>query len=405
MISKASSPPQANADATAAAAPSSAPAAGVATPVRRVVETKGTAKLGGAVEGKSKKQVSKRPFPIKDLIKFYRGMASMLRAQINTGDALKYYAHGLPNKDLSTTLLQIQEHIAAGMNVHEAFRKSGRFDSMTIGLLQAGSDSGQLHESFKALAARMKSDAHFRAKVRKAVSVPCVVISLLIFAFIMSQVKIVPQVEGMLKSVSQAPDPFTDIMFSMSHITQKVWPFAVGILLGIIITIWRSYNVRTFITNLAMSKWRLLRLLIMGLRQLTFLGTLHMLHSNGINLAKALRTSAESVRNTPLYEELITAADRYQHSALPISDAFRKFTSCDAQIGHMLSIGERTASIDTQLELLSQMYEEDTENYMEDFTQILNFIVLIIAVSLIALVFIGTFLPIFLMGPKMMSGR
>jgi len=338
------------------------------------------------------------------LIKFYRGMASMLRAQINTADALKYYAHGLPNKDMADTLVKIQGYIASGMTVHDAFRKSDRFDSMTIGLLHAGADSGQLHQAFKALAERMKSDAHFRAKVRKAVAVPSIVIGMLIFAFIMSQVRIVPQVEGMLKQVRQTPDPFTEMMFGMSHVTQKIWPLFVLVMISLIVTIWRSYKVRNALLGFFMSKWRLLRQLVMGLRQLTFLGTLHMLHSNGINLAKAIRTAAESVRSTPLYAELQTAADRYQHSALPVSDAFRKFTSCDAQIGHMLSIGERTASIDSQLSLLAQMYEEDTENYMEEFTQMMNFIVLIIAVLLIAAVFIGTFLPIFLMGPKMMKG-
>jgi len=55
------------------------------------------------------------------------------------------------------------------------------------------------------------------------------------------------------------------------------------------------------------------------------------------------------------------------------------------------------------LKMLADMYEEEAENYMNDFTQVLNFLVLLMAVSLIAAVFIGTFLPIFLMGPKMMQ--
>ena len=75
----------------------------------------------------------------------------------------------------------------------------------------------------------------------------------------------------------------------------------------------------------------------------------------------------------------------------------------DEQVVHMMSIGERSASIDNQLKMLADMYEEESENYMNDFTQVLNFVVLLMAVSLIAAVFIGTFLPIFLMGPKMMQ--
>jgi uncharacterized protein YneF (UPF0154 family) len=41
---------------------------------------------------------------------------------------------------------------------------------------------------------------------------------------------------------------------------------------------------------------------------------------------------------------------------------------------------------------------------MAAFTAAVNFAVLLIAVGLITAVFIGTFLPIFLMGPKMMQG-
>jgi hypothetical protein len=41
--------------------------------------------------------------------------------------------------------------------------------------------------------------------------------------------------------------------------------------------------------------------------------------------------------------------------------------------------------------------------YMAMFAATISFAVLLIAVSIIAAVFIGTFLPIFLMGPKMMQ--
>jgi len=152
-----------------------------------------------------------------------------------------------------------------------------------------------------------------------------------------------------------------------------------------------------------MSKWRLLSQLVMSLRQMTFLSTMELLYSNGINLSKSMRVAAKSVKATPLYPEIRHAADQYEHSGVPLSLAFSKFTSVDEQVVHMMSIGERSASIDNQLKMLADMYEEEAENYMNDFTQVLNFVVLLMAVSLIAAVFIGTFLPIFLMGPKMMQ--
>ena len=344
-----------------------------------------------------------KEFNKKELIQLFRGLAAMLRAQINTADALKYYGQGLPNKVMTATLIRIREDIAAGMNVHEAFRRTGRFSDMIIGLIQAGSDAGQLHESFRALADRISTEVRFRKAIRKAVLMPCIVISILLGAFIVSQVKIVPQVEGMLNDVGAKPDGLTAISFKISHFTQATWPFFIIGIIAFIVTIVVSEKARTIIMSLAMSKWRLFRMLVMSLRQMTFLGTIKLLHSNGINLAKSIRVSANSVKGTPFYKELIDAADKYEHSGVPLSTAFSKYTSADPQVVHMLSIGEKSASLDSQLAMLTSMYEEEAENQMETFSAIIGFLVMLIAVFLISAVFIGTFLPIFLMGPKMMQ--
>lgn len=349
------------------------------------------------------KNTGPKPFSKKELVTLFRGLSSMLRAQINTADALKYFGQGLPNKVMADALVQIREDINAGISVHESFRRTGRFSEMVIGLIQAGADAGKMDEAFKSLATRFTSELYFTKAIKKATTMPAVVITILCGAFIISQIKIVPQVEEMLKSVNQKPDGLTAISFAVSHTTQDIWWIVVLAVIGCIIAIWRSNKLRNTILGLGMSKWRLLRQLIMSLRQLTFLGTIKLLHANGINLAKSIRVSANSVKGTPFYQELRDAADKYENSGVPLSTAFAKYTSVDSQVVHMLSIGEKSASLDSQLDMLSQMYEEDAETYMQTFTAVVNFIVLIIAVMLIAAVFIGTFLPIFLMGPKMMN--
>ncbi len=355
----------------------------------------------GAVATAKPKKI--KEFGKKELVDMFRGIGSMLKAQINTADALKYYAHGLPNKAIVDALMHIREDLNRGINVHEAFRRTGRFSETIIGLIQAGSDAGQLHHAFQSLATRLKSDLTFQKQIKKATITPCAIICVLTGAFIVSQVKIVPQVEGMLNGVGAKPDGMTAISFKVSHFTQAVWPIFVGIVVTTAVVIARSGHVRNLILGFVMSKWRLLRLLVMSLRQMTFISTIRLLHSNGINLAKSIRVSANSVRNTPFYNELRTAADKYEHSGVPLSTAFAKYTSVDAQVTHMLAIGEKSASLDAQLEMLSDMYEEDLQNHMNTFAAVLSFLVLLIAVALIAAVFIGTFLPIFLMGPKMMQ--
>jgi len=344
-----------------------------------------------------------KPFPRKELIKFCRGMASMLKAQINTSDALKYYSQDQPNAEVRNTLKEISKLIDAGAPAYAAFAKTGKFDDKLIGLIKAGCDSGQLHKAFAAISDRLKKEAEFKAKVRKAILLPILVILALIGIFIGAQLKVVPQIETILGDFSAEPDQFTKIVFTISHVVQKIWPLIILAIAAFGVSLFKFAKFRDGLVYLMMSKWRLLRNLIMGLRQMLFLGTLHMLHANGITLAKAVKTAAASVKGTPLYYELIDAGKKYQQSGLPFSESIRKFTSCDPQVSHMIAIGERSSSLEMQLELLTEMYEEDVQQLVGDFTNVVNLLAIAAAGLLISFVFIGAFLPIFLMGPKMMN--
>ena len=109
----------------------------------------------------------KKPFKKKELVQMFRSLASMLRAQLRTADAIKYYEHGHPSKDMVGSLNQICGDINKGVPVHSAFKRSERFDEMTIGLIQAGGDTGQLDTAFAELGKRIKNEIHFRKKIRK----------------------------------------------------------------------------------------------------------------------------------------------------------------------------------------------------------------------------------------------
>ncbi len=348
--------------------------------------------------GKTGKLIAKR-----ELVKLFRGLASMLKANISTSDALLYYAQGLPDLEIQASLFNIRERLESGLPVHIAFAKERKFDGMIITIIEAGADSGQSHEAFSALAKRIKTEMTFASKLRTALLVPCLVILFQIGLFIWSQTGVVKKVEETLKSVRQEPDPLSQVIFAFSHVVQFWWPFFVMGLIAWIVSLFRSPPLRQKVLAFLMAKWLLLRRLVMGLRQTAYIGTLQMLYANGINLAKASALSAKVAEGTFMYDEFIKASKVYETSGIPFAEALKRNTSLDPQVVHMIGIGEKSASLPQQLELLRDIYEEDTAAYMADFTQVVNFITLAMAVFIIALVFAGAMLPIFLMGPRMMQ--
>ena len=346
---------------------------------------------------------SKKGIPKKELIKMFRGLSSMLKANISTADALLYYAQGLPDPSLQTALYNIRERLEAGLPVHIAFAKEGKFDTTILTIIEAGADAGQLHEAFSALARRIKIELMFTSKLRSALVVPCIVIAFQIALFIWSQTGVVKQVEDTLKSIRQEPDSLSKGIFAFSHVVQFWWPFLIAGIVTFAVALVRSPPFRQRLLEGMMRKWVLLRRLVMGLRQMAYIGTLQMLYANGINLARASALSAKVVEGTSLYGDLMRAAKVYESSGIGFADALRRNVQLDPQVTHMIGIGEKSASLPQQLELLRDIYEDDTNTYMNDFTEVINFLTLFAAVILIALVFTGSMLPIFLMGPRMMN--
>lgn len=358
---------------------------------------------GGGKKPLFSKSERNSKYPAKELIKLCRSMSSMLRANINTADALKYYSNGHPSPFVRATLKTVRDHIETGQPAYAAFAKSGKFDDKFVSLVRAGTDAGQIDQAFESIANRLKKEAEFKSKMRKATVMPGCIIFALILLFIGAQLRIIPEIEKIIRDVGQEPDTLSGILFKMSHITKKIWIFLILGLVGSVATFLFVPKVRNAVTFFMMARWRLLRKLVMGMRQLLFLGTMEMLHSNGINLYKSVEISAESLKGTPMHDELLNAGKRYIETGLPFSEAIRKFTSCDPQVAHLISIGERSSSLALQLKLLTNMYEEDVDQVVNEFAQVVNIIVLMAAAVLITMVFIGAFLPIFLMGPKMMN--
>jgi len=351
-----------------------------------------------ARDKKSDKQLSK-----KELIKLFRGLASLHKANISTSDALLYYAQGLPEPNLRACLVNIRNTLETGVPVNVAFAKEQKFDSMIITIIEAGSNAGQLAQAFSSLARRIKIEVMFSSKLRSAIMVPSIVILFQIGLFIYSQVYVVAQVEDTLASVHMEPDPLSKGIFAFSHFVQAVWPIFVAALVTLIVSLFRSAAFRGKLLKFGMAHWNILSKLVKGLRQSAYIGTLQMLYANGVDLGKASTLASRVVQGTPMYEGFIKAAQVFETTGVPFADALKRHADLDPQITHMIGIGEKSASLAQQLELLRDIYEEDTEAVMADFTQIINFITLAIAVVIIGFVFAGAMLPIFLMGPRMMQ--
>jgi type II secretory pathway component PulF len=368
---------------------------------RQIAETEGWSAVQAVATIETKK-IRDTPFPRKPLIVMCKSLAAMLDAQIPLPKALEFYNAHLTREDLRLTLKSIAVAVERGDEVHKAFSATGRFDSTFIGLVRAGTMSSNLSGALRALARRMKINADFQSKIRKAILTPLCILAFLWLILIYSMTGLVPGVEKMLTDMHVEPDPFSGSIFIFSHFFTAVYvPTTIGIVVFALV-LWRSLSFRTTIFTFLLNRWKLLRQIILGFRQLTFVGTFEMLLSNNVPISDALETCANTVKNTPLEKELMNVK-KQMTLGLNLGEAIRKYTTVDTQLSHMLEIGEKASNLTEQLRLLRDLYEEETEQRIEFFTGFVGVASKILTVSVIAMIYIGTYMPIILAGPKMMN--
>lgn len=338
------------------------------------------------------------------LIRMCRSMASMLNAKISMEDTLKFYADGLDDAELRDVLKGIRDRIASGDPAPDAFVASGRFSELFLGLVKAGSQSGSLGVAFKSIADRTEKMKTFAGRLNKAFITPILVTTLLLTVFTFSATHMIPSVEQMIKEAHQTPDAFSAFVFGVARVQGQIWPLIYVALFGVIGTLKLSAKTREKLIAMISSRWKAARKMVMGLRQLMIVGTMHLLVGNKVPVKEALSCAAKVVGGTPLQPELEKVREAYEKGAA-LADSFSRYTSCDARLSHMVGVGEKTATLDLQLSLLTTMFEDEADEAMAIFVAIINTLTMIFAACMIAFVYLGTMLPIVLMGPKMMQAH
>lgn len=297
---------------------------------------------------------------------------------------------------------RFSQSLPPGNRFGKPLRQRGRFDVVFLGMVRAGSEAGSLGAAFRSIASRVETADRLRSRLIRALAMPAGVIIFLMGVFVASQITIIPQVEKMLRDVGQEPDMVSGIIFRVAGLTRLIWPFAAGGLAGIAAMFCIRPQWREAAIGLLGRFWPTFRMMLGGFRQMLFLGVLEMLTRNGISVEDALKVCLQTLSKSPLGFELQSALRLYQ-TGLPLSQALARETGCDRVLCHLVGVGEVSGTMDEQLSLLRRLYEEQTGDAMDAFVQAVSLGTIVAAIFLIGFVFVGTYLPIVLIGPRMMQ--
>lgn len=355
------------------------------------------------VKKKSKPLFSAREKKIKpmDIAVFTRQLATMMKAGVPLVQSFDIVADGLENPTMRSLVNNIKNDVASGGGLAPSLEKHPRyFDDLFCNLVGAGEQSGALETMLDRVAIYKEKTEALKAKIRKAMTYPAVVMIVAVVVTGILLVKVVPTFASTFEGFGAELPAFTQFVVGLSELAQKSWFIA---LVSMIVAgfVFKEARIRSEKFSDGVDAV-MLKLPIVGdiLKQAVvarFARTLATTFAAGVPLVDSLDSVAGAAGNA-VYRKAVYKIRDEVTSGLTLNQSIRNADIFPVMVPQMVAIGEESGALDDMLEKVALHYEAEVDNSVDNLTALLEPLIMSVLGILIGGLMIAMYLPIFKMG-------
>ena len=334
---------------------------------------------------------------LKDLAVFTRQLATMINAGLTIVASLSILQAQTQNPELAKIITAVRGEVEGGMPLSDALSHHPHtFTAMYVNMVRAGETGGVLDEVLTRLSVLLEKELALRQKVRAAMVYPAVIASAAVGIVSFIVFFILPKFIVFFQTLDvKLPAPTLFLIF-VTVTARRFW--YIWLLMLVVGVYGGRYYVATPAGRAKFDKFKL-RVWILGhvvrnvimARFSRIFGTLI---NSGVPILQALEVVAKAVDNVVLTQAVmaVRASIREGESIagpLQVSGLF------PPMVVQMVSVGERTGSLDSMLSKVADFYDTEVEYAVEGLTSILEPALIIVMGGIVGFVVISFYLPLF----------
>lgn len=337
------------------------------------------------------------PVKLQHFVIYLRQFATLLKAGVSVVDATRILSQQTESKPLMKALLDMEVELLEGNPLSSAVAKHNKiFAPLFINMIKAGEIGGNLDETLERLAVHYEKQNYTKQKITSALAYPLAVGFIAVMAVIFLLVKVVPTFVGMFEDFGAELPAITRIVLGASDWMQSFWWLLV--LFGIAFT-----SGIFVIKNNKETKYYLdyfiLRIPIFGkLLQKSFLArltrTMSSLFSSSVPVLQAL-TIVENVVGNEIYAKAIRESRKSLEKGSSITEPLSKHWAFPPLVTQMISIGEKTGSLDEMLGKVADFYEKEVDASTDQLKSLIEPLMIVILAGLVGTIVSAIMVPMF----------
>jgi type IV pilus assembly protein PilC len=336
----------------------------------------------------------------RDLTIFSRQFATMINSGLSMLRALSVLEEQTENKKLATVLGQVRGDVEAGIALSDALAKHPKvFSPLYVNMVRAGEIGGILDEVLNRLATQLEKDDNIRRAVKSAMVYPVMIASFALIVMLGMVLFLIPVFAGMYKELGNAKLPMLTRMMVGASDTMKSWKgvIVLVVVIALVVIIRKAKH-----TDKGTEIWDRFKLHVpMGIGEVIrkiavarFSRTLGTLVSSGVPILQAIEITGKSAGNVVI-EHAMSAVQVSVKEGQTISAPLKSSSVFPDMVVQMISVGEETGSLDSMLQKVADFYEDEVNAAVKSLTSIIEPIMMLGVGTLVGLVVIAMYLPIF----------
>ena len=352
------------------------------------------------VKKKSKRMTGGKIKPV-DISHFARQLTTMMRAGVPMVQSLELISAGHEKPAMRELIIKVTKDIESGEDLAGALSNHPLyFDDLFVNLIRAGEQAGTLEDMIDKVATYKEKTERMKAKVKKAMMYPLIVIIAAVVVSVIMLVWVIPTFKDIFEGFGADLPAFTLWVIGLSEWLQASWWLPLMIVVGSIVAFTqarrRSRKFHRFVDKLV------LRIPIMGViihksAVARFARTLSTMFAAGVPMVEAMDAVAGSTGNI-VYEEATMQIKEDTSKGVQLHVAMTTTQEFPSMVVQMAKIGEESGRLEEMLDKVADYFEEQVDDLVDTLSKQMEPMIMAVLGVLVGGLVVAMYLPIFKLG-------
>lgn len=332
---------------------------------------------------------------LRDLSVFFRQISVVVSAGVPLFEGLLSVETESSNPVLKNIAKSIRKDISAGGSFSSALAKDPSiFSPSLVAMVEAAERGGVLGEVLTRISASLEKENQFRAKIKSALRYPAIVLTTLLFAFIVSILYIIPRFTAMFQRFGEALPLPTRILIGLNSVLTHYW-WLVLLVIAVLYFVWARFKASDF-GGLMIDEIKLKVPVFGSLYAKISLSRFFMMFADmldsGVPLATALELTAKTADNKSIAKKIMVLRQRVVEGGL-LSTAMKSSSVFPSVALHLTALGESTGRLSEMFMKISSYFDEDADYMVSNMMSLLEPFFVLVLGAFVLMLGLGIFLP------------